>query len=129
MKTTEINQSIIGKRCECMFTGMMVKGIITEIEDCKYSVNVKVVFDSPQQWGDDMYEHDWTWGRKSDEFGPLKYLKIIECRWAEFPPTTFYSELQAAQKVAKIHKLNNINYIDILKYRNTIYICVIKNKT
>ena len=34
MKTTEINQSIIGKRCECMFTGMMVKGIITEIEDC-----------------------------------------------------------------------------------------------
>lgn len=51
------------KRCECMFTGMMVKGIITEIEDCKYSVNVKVVFDSPQQWGDDMYEYDWTWGR------------------------------------------------------------------
>lgn len=50
MKTTEINQSIIGKRCECMFTGMMVKGIITEIKDCKYSVNVKVVFDSPQQW-------------------------------------------------------------------------------
>ena len=68
MKTTEINQSIIGKRCEC----------ITEIKDCKYSVNVKVVFDSPQQWGDDMYEHDWTWGRKSDEFGPLKYLKLIE---------------------------------------------------
>lgn len=64
----------------------MVKGTITEIEECKYSVNVKVVFDSPQQWGDDMYEHDWTWGRKSDEFGPLKY--------------TFYSELQAAQKVA-----------------------------
>lgn len=44
MKTTEINQSIIGKRCECMFTGIMVKGTITEIEDCKYSVNVKVVF-------------------------------------------------------------------------------------
>lgn len=78
MKTTEINQSIIGKRCECMFIGMMVKGIITKIEDCKYSVNVKVVFDSTQQWGDDMYEYDWTWGGKSDEFGPLKYLKLIE---------------------------------------------------
>lgn len=49
--------------------------------------------------------------------------------WAEIPPTTFYSELQAAQKVAKIHILNNINYAYILKYRNTIYICVIKNKT
>lgn len=78
MKTTEINQSIIGKRCECMFIGIVVKGTITEIEECKYSVNVKVVFDSPQQWGDDIYEHDWTWGRKSDEFGPLKYLKLIE---------------------------------------------------
>ena len=66
------------ERCECMFTGIMVKGTITEIKDCKYSVNVKVVFDSPQQWGDDMYEYDWTWGRKSDEFGPLKYLKLIE---------------------------------------------------
>ena len=33
MKTTEINQSIIGKRCECMFTGIMVKGTITEIEE------------------------------------------------------------------------------------------------
>lgn len=49
----------------------MVKGTITEIKNCKYSVNVKVVFDSPQSWGDDMYEHDWTWGRKSDELGPL----------------------------------------------------------
>ena len=77
MKTTEINQSIIGKRCECMFTGMMVKGIITEIEDCKYSVNVKLSL-TPHSSGDDMYEHDWTWGRKSDEFGPLKYLKLIE---------------------------------------------------
>ena len=61
-----------------MFTGIMVKGTITEIEDCKYSVNVKVVFNFPQQWGDDMSEYDWTWGRKSDEFGPLKYLKLIE---------------------------------------------------
>lgn len=45
MKTTEINQSIIEKRRECMFTG----STITEMEDHKYSVNVKVVFDSPQQ--------------------------------------------------------------------------------
>ena len=75
MKTTEINQSIIGKRCECMFTGIMVKGTITEIEECKYSVNVKVVFDSPQQWGDDIYEHDWTWGRKS-EISQVNRMKV-----------------------------------------------------
>ena len=66
-----------------------------------------------------MYEYDWTWGRKSDEFGPLKYLKLIEWRWAEFPPTTFYNELQAAQKVAKIQYYILINK---LKYNGYFYI-------
>ena len=35
--------------------------------------------------------------------------------WAEIPPTTFYSELQAAQKVAKILYLNNISIINTIK--------------
>ncbi|WP_456360187.1 DUF7258 domain-containing protein, partial [Macellibacteroides fermentans] len=26
MKTTEVNESIIGKRCKCIFTGLMVTG-------------------------------------------------------------------------------------------------------
>jgi hypothetical protein len=30
-----------------MFTGMMFKSPITEIEYCKYSLDAKVVFDSP----------------------------------------------------------------------------------
>ena len=30
MKTTEVNKELIGKRCECIFTGLMVTGIIEE---------------------------------------------------------------------------------------------------
>ena len=64
MKTTEVNKNLIGRRCECIFTGMMVTGVIEDIEENKYSVNVKVHFDKPQQWGDDLYTEDWAWGRK-----------------------------------------------------------------
>lgn len=78
MKTTEVNKNLIGRRCECIFTGMMVTGVIKDIEENKYSVNVKVHFDKPQQWGDDFYTEDWTWGRKFDEFGTLHYLRLLE---------------------------------------------------
>lgn len=64
MKTTEVNKNLIGRRCECIFTGMMVTGVIEDIEENKYSVNVKVHFDKPQQWGDDLYTEDWAWGAR-----------------------------------------------------------------
>ena len=44
MKTTEISKDLIGKRCECIFTGMMVTGVIEDTEENEYSVNVKVPF-------------------------------------------------------------------------------------
>lgn len=78
MKTTEVNKELIGRRCECIFTGMMVTGVIEDIEENKYSVNVKVRFDHPQQWGDDFYTEDWAWGRKTDEFGTLHHLQLLE---------------------------------------------------
>ncbi len=77
MKTTEVNKNLIGRRCECIFTGMMVTGVIEDIEENKYSVNVKVYFDKPQQWGDDLYTEDWAWGRKTDEFGTLHHLRLL----------------------------------------------------
>ena len=53
MKTTEVSKDLIGRRCECIFTGMMVTGVIEDTEENEYSVNVKVRFDHPHQWGDD----------------------------------------------------------------------------
>ena len=49
MKTTEVNKNLIGRRCECIFTGMIVTGVIDGIEENKYYVNVKVRFYEPQQ--------------------------------------------------------------------------------
>ena len=78
MKTTEVNKNLIGRRCECIFTGMMVTGVIEDTEENEYSVNVKVRFDHPHQWGDDFYTEDWAWGRKMDEFGTLHHLRLLE---------------------------------------------------
>lgn len=53
MKTTEVSKDLIGRRCECIFTGMMVTGVIEDTED-------------------------WAWGRKMDEFGTLHHLRLLE---------------------------------------------------
>ena len=40
MKTTEVNKELIGRRCECIFTGLMVTGVIEDTEENgKHSVN------------------------------------------------------------------------------------------
>ena len=77
MKTTEVNKELIGRRCECIFTGLMVTGVIEDIEDSEHSAAVKVRFDHPHQWGDDLYNDVWAWGRKIDEFGTLHHLHLL----------------------------------------------------
>ena len=37
MKTTEVNKELIGKRCECIFTGLMVTGVIEDTEENEQS--------------------------------------------------------------------------------------------
>ena len=45
MKTTEVSKDLIGRHCECIFTGLMVAGVIEDTEEDKYTVSVKVRFD------------------------------------------------------------------------------------
>ena len=78
MKASEVNREIIGKRCRCIFTGMMVTGVIEEVIFDRHTVNVTVLFDEPHQWGDQMYRHEQAWARLSDDFGTLRHLEIID---------------------------------------------------
>ena len=77
MKTTEVNKELIGRRCECIFTGIMVTGVIEDTEENEHTTGVKVRFDHPHQWGDELYNNVWAWGRKSDEFGTLHHLQLL----------------------------------------------------
>ena len=78
MKTTEVNESIIGKRCKSIFTGLMVTGVIEEINITKYTAEVKVRFDEPHQWGNEQFRDNWAHARLHDEFGSLRHLEIID---------------------------------------------------
>lgn len=78
MKSTEVNDSIIGKRCKCIFTGLMVTGVIENINRAQYTAEVKVRFDEPHNWGGELYESDWSFARLHDEFGSLHHLEIID---------------------------------------------------
>lgn len=65
MKTTEVNKELIGRRCECIFTGLMVTGVIEDTEENEHTIEVKVRFDHPHQWGDDLYNDVWAWGAQN----------------------------------------------------------------
>ena len=81
MKTTEVNDSIIGKRCKSIFTALMVTGVIEEINITEHTAEVKVRFDEPIVWGDDKYESSWSFARLCDEFGSLHHLEIIDDKY------------------------------------------------
>lgn len=70
-------KNLIGKRCECIFTGLMATGVIEDTEENEHTIVVKVRFDQPHQWGDDLYNDVWAWGRKTDEFGTLHHLRLL----------------------------------------------------
>lgn len=77
MKTADVNKNLIGRRCECICLGTMVTGEIIEVNDNRYTSDVKVCYDQPQRWRSDLYTEEWIWGRKDDEFGPLQYLRLL----------------------------------------------------
>lgn len=78
MKVTEVSKEIIGKRCKCIFTGLMVTGTIEDIKITEYTAEVKVRYDKPHCWGNHVYKEGWSFARLSDDFGTLHHLEIID---------------------------------------------------
>lgn len=103
MKTTEVNDSIIGKRCKSIFTGMMVTGVIEEIRANEPAAEVKVRFDEPHNWGGQWYECDWSFARLHDEFGSLHHLEIIDNGYETV-------KISFSQPVREINRMFTNNY-------------------
>lgn len=78
MKAIEVNEELTGKRCKCIFTGLMVMGVIEKIKQTKYISEVKVRYDEPHQWGNQLYETGWAFARLHDDFGSLRHLEVID---------------------------------------------------
>lgn len=119
MKPTEVNNSIIGKRCKCIFTGMMVTGVIEEITKDQHAVNVKVRFDESHRWGDELYEYNWSFDRLLDGFGSLRHLEIIDYKYmairVTFQKTIQEINLDFVRDYAKWQRVNLKEWIDNYK--------------
>jgi hypothetical protein len=77
MEISNINNSMIGKKVNGIFTGMNVTGTIVSIVDEQYSVGVRIKLDKPVQWGDDLYTEYESTGRRCDGWGNIQYTEII----------------------------------------------------
>jgi hypothetical protein len=121
MKLTEVNNTIIGKRCKCIFTGMMVTGVIEEITKDQHAVQVKVGFDEPHRWGDELYEYNWSFARLSDGFGSLQHLEIIDDKYqavrVTFSKTIKEINRDFVRDYAKWQRVNLKEWID--NYRSS----------
>lgn len=78
MKAKEVNEELIGKRCKCVFSGLMVTGIIEDIKISEHTAEVFVHYDKPHQWGSGLYQTGWSFVRLHDDFGSLRHLEIID---------------------------------------------------
>lgn len=81
MKATEVNEEIIGKRCKCIFTGLMVTGTIEDIKITEHTAEVKVCYDKKHRWGSQVYKEGWSFARLHDDFGTLQHLEIIDDKY------------------------------------------------
>ena len=87
MKTTEVNESLIGKRCECVSFGSRVTGQIISIEEDDYCVRVNIHLDTPQRWGEYLYPEEWLASATSSDhsktcgFCPNPKSRITRLVW------------------------------------------------
>lgn len=120
MKPEEVNNNMIGKRCKCIFTGMMVSGVIVEITKDQHAVHVKIRFDEPHIWGNVQFEYNWSFARLSDGFGSLQYLEIIEDKYqtirVTFSKTIREIDRDFVRDYTKWQRVNLKEWVDNYEY-------------
>ncbi len=77
MKAKDVSEELIGKRCKCIFTGLMVTGTIEEIKVGEHTAEVRVRYDEPQCWGQEILYSGWSQGNKEDDSGSLQYVRLL----------------------------------------------------
>ncbi len=77
MKTADVNKDLIGRRCECISFGTVVTGVIENVTITKYTAEVKVRYDEPQRWGQEILYSGWSQGDKEDDSGSLQYVRLL----------------------------------------------------
>lgn len=77
MKTTDINESLIGKKVKGIFTGLEITGEIVGIVEDEYSKGVRIFMDEEVNWGGSWYRYYESTARKFDDWGNLNHTELI----------------------------------------------------
>ena len=77
MKTTDVNESLIGKKVKGIFTGLEVVGEIVGIIEDEYCKGVRIFMDEEVNWGGSWYRYYESTARKSDNWGNLNHTELI----------------------------------------------------
>lgn len=84
MKTSEVNESLIGRRVKTYYNGTRY-GVIVGIVEDKYCKGVRIKLDKPVFWASgygvqhtEWWEHEYdSTARKFDDFGNLRYVELV----------------------------------------------------
>ena len=77
MRTTEVNESIVGRKCIGIVFGELVQGVITDIEENECTKTVTFSH-KPINWGGFIFTQSSNWARKRDQFGSLRHMTLTD---------------------------------------------------
>lgn len=77
--------------------------VIEETGVNKYTAEVKVRFNEPHRWGNEVFEYDFSSARLCDEFGSLRHLEIIDNKYSTILVTF-------SQKIKEIDRMFTSDY-------------------
>lgn len=103
MKAKDVNEELIGKRCKCVFSGLMVTGTIEDVKIDENTAEVFVRYDKPHQWGNGIYQTGWSFARLHDDFGSLRHLEVIDDSYQTI-------KVEFARNIEEINKMFTDGY-------------------
>lgn len=77
MKTTDVNETLIGKKVSFMCRGFKAIGTVTSIIEDKYCKGLDIELESDVYDGFERVKHAHSSGRKGDNFGNLLSVELI----------------------------------------------------
>lgn len=77
MKLENLTTELIGKKVTTVFTGLKVTGVVTNVTENEYAVEVDVKLDRGVNWGGDVYTKSSVFMRKCDGWGSAMHLELI----------------------------------------------------
>lgn len=84
MKTSEVNEALVGRKVQGHWQGSEVTGTVVAIVENKYTIGVRIKLDVPMVvWSGDYSVESWvqeeyeSTSRKSDGWGNLQHTELI----------------------------------------------------